>query len=103
MLALYKNEHMIKVVRKCYTFDFFSLNVLNLYIKKYLDVHQPWRYNMGGGGITVSPFTCQVKSTSKENGALTPNVPPSTNHREELMITLYNYSSILSIIILDWH
>ena len=28
----------------------------------------------------------------------------STNHREELMITLYNYSSRLSIIIiLDWH
>ena len=22
-----------------------------------------WRYNIGGGGITVSPFTCQVKST----------------------------------------
>ena len=40
---------------------------------------RPWRYNLGGGGITVSPFTCQVKSTFKENSALTPNVPPYFN------------------------
>ena len=24
-----------------------------------------WRYNIGGGSITVSPFACQVKSTFK--------------------------------------
>ena len=65
---------------------------------------QSGRYNIGGGGITVSPFTCQVKSTLKKTGLWPPMYPlTSTNHREEMMIRLYNYSSKLSIIILDWH
>ena len=49
-----------------------------------IELTQPWRYNIGGGGITVSPFTCQVKSTFKENRALTPNVPPYFNQSSRI-------------------
>ena len=41
------------------------------------DIELTMRYNIGGGGITVSPFTCQVKSTFKEN---------RKNHRKNLII-----------------
>ena len=53
---------------------------------------------LGGGSIADSPYTCQVKSTFNENEALLPKAPVPlrpTNHREELMITLYNYSAEL--------
>ena len=44
-----------------------------------------WRYNIGGGDITLSPFTCQVKFQQRK--ASDPQSTPlrSTNHREELM------------------
>ena len=48
-----------------------------------------WRYNIGGGDITVSPFTCQVKSnfSKKKKKDFDPQSTPlrSTNHREEIM------------------
>ena len=43
------------------------------------DIEVTMRYNIGGGGITVSPFTCQVKSTFKENRALTANAVRAFN------------------------
>ena len=43
------------------------------------EYHGGRRYNIRGGGTFVSLFTCQVKSTFKENRALTPNVPPYFN------------------------
>ena len=51
---------------------------------------EAWMYNIGRGGITVSPFTCQVKSTLNEKKALADpqsNALRSTNHLEELMTT----------------
>ena len=64
-----------------------------------------WRYNIGGGGITVSPFTYQVKSTFKENRALTPSVPPYFNqssrriddHVVQLQLKIVNNYSLLAL------
>ena len=63
----------------------------------------PWRHIIGGGGITYLPSLVKWNQILKKIGLWPPMHPLiSTNHREELILRLYNYSSKLSIIILDW-
>ena len=67
-----------------------------------------WKHALSSSIMTLwSPYPPSLVKWNqllKKTGLWPPLYPlTSTNHREELMITLYNYSSRLSIIILDWH